>query len=153
MEAEADRWNVGQEDEEHQKKRKRKGNEEAYVKSRSRETGLNDFLPPNVIDTGSLLKEGHPALNRYMREIFKMKDFGTSQWSEAGAFEHTLQQMERLQDKSVAVDEDDHVKTLQQSFIDNRRNYEAIKDEAKRQLDEEGVDWRAFDQLMKTTSD
>lgn len=154
MEADAPKWNAGIVDiilDEESKKRKRPVKQGKSKKIRDQEKLADlDHIPPNLVDTGAMLREGHPALNQFLREKLKMRDFSGGQWAEYGHYEHQIEEIERMQDKSTEEDDDEHIKKLKEAFIENRKNYEAVKEEAKRQLEKEGVNWVAFDQWTKT---
>lgn len=147
MEADAQRWNSETGEDAGSKKRRRSDKKDREAKSRTRETSLDDSAPPNIVDTASMIKDGHPALTPYVRNRLEMKDYGMSQWMEAGAFEENLSQIDRLHAKTRLPEKklegcsDEEFNALAKAYIENRKRYEAVRDEAIKQLNEEGIDW------------
>lgn len=151
MEAEAQRWNQDTDFDEGTKKRKRKEGEQGQKKTRDDQLIVFGELPPSVVDTGSMIKDGHPALNPYLRNKLSMS-LGGTQWEETGFEEYQLNEMERLQEKTTATTDEEQLDLFKNSFIQNRKNYEAVRERARSELEKEGVNWSAYDQYAKSLS-
>jgi len=157
MEADAPQWNAEDGQEEGKKRRRSGKGKRNGKKTRGDQMVVaSGELPPSIVDTGSMMKEGHPALNAYLRGQLAMKIGGT-QWHEAGFEEYQQEEMQRLQAHMVGdhitdeiTDQDQQLDSLRNSFIQNRSNYEAIKEQARKKCEEEGVDWAPLDQYAKT---
>jgi len=128
------------------------GGERGQKKTRDDQLVVLGELPPNVVDTGSMIKEGHPALNPYLRKKLSMTVGGT-QWEETGFEEYQLNEMERMQEKTTETTEEEQLDSFKKSFIQNRKNYEAIREQARQELEKEEINWSAYDQYAKSLSE
>lgn len=155
MEANSEHWNAMEQDEKAVGKRRRdsSGDEERYMfkeeeyeaptKAIKRFEVPNQLngMPPSLIDTMSMLKDDHPAINAFAKKELQQQSFSGAVWTEKDVIDYELRQLGRLQGQADDEEDRKNFEELKQGFINNRKQYEEIRDRAIAELQLESASY------------